>query len=72
MARGDLPIDIFWSLNSEPIISGENSFTITRMNVKTSSLNIESLESKHRGTYSCIARNKAGFTEFHTELQVNG
>lgn len=55
-----------------PIVSGENSFTITRMNVKTSSLNIESLEAKHRGNYSCIARNKAGFTEFHTHLQVNG
>lgn len=72
VARGDLPIDIFWSLNSVPIVTGQNSFTITRMNVKTSSLNIESLDAKHRGNYSCVARNKAGFAEFHTELQVNG
>lgn len=72
VARGDLPVDIFWSLNSEPIVSDQNGFTITRMNMKTSSLSIDALDAKHRGVYSCIARNKAGFTEFHTELHVNG
>ena len=72
MVKCDLPLDIFWSLNSAPIVSGENSFTITRMNPRTSSLNIESLGAKHRGVFSCTARNKAGFSEYHTELHVNG
>lgn len=72
VARGDLPVDIFWNLNSQPIVTGENGFTILRMNMKTSSLSIDSLDAIHRGTYSCIARNKAGFAEYHTELQVNG
>lgn len=72
VARGDLPVDIFWNLNSQPIVTNENGFTITRMNMKTSSLSIDSLDAIHRGTYSCIARNKAGFAEYHTELQVNG
>lgn len=72
VAKGDLPLDIFWSLNAVPIVTGQNSFTITRMNMRTSSLNIESLDSKHRGNYSCVARNKAGFNEYHTELHVNG
>ena len=72
VAKGDLPLDIFWSLNAMPIVTGQNSFTITKMNSRTSALNIEPLDAQHRGTYSCIARNKAGFTEFHSELHVNG
>lgn len=72
VAKGDVPIDFFWTINSIPIVSGHNSFTITRMNMRTSSLNIESLDWKQRGIYSCIARNKAGFAEHHTELLING
>lgn len=70
--KGDLPLDIFWSLNAIPIVTGQHSFTISRMNSRTSALNIESLDSKHRGVYQCIARNKAGFSEHQSELQVNG
>ena len=70
--KGDLPLDIFWSLNYVPIVSGQNSFTITRLNVRTSDLNIEALDGIHRGIYKCIVRNKAGFTEHQSELQVNG
>lgn len=70
--KGDLPLDIFWSLNAIPIVTGQHSFTISRMNSRTSALNIESLDAKHRGVYQCIARNKAGFSEHQSELQVNG
>ena len=70
--RGDLPIDIFWSLNSVPIVTGHQSFTITRITARTSALTIEALDAIHRGNYSCIARNKAGFVEHSTELKVDG
>lgn len=72
ISKGDLPIDIFWSLNSEPIVSGEHSFTISRMNARTSALNIESLDGRHRGVYRCRAQNSAGSAEHSSELHVNG
>uniref|UniRef100_A0A1I8Q6J3 Down syndrome cell adhesion molecule n=1 Tax=Stomoxys calcitrans TaxID=35570 RepID=A0A1I8Q6J3_STOCA len=69
--KGDLPMEILWSLNSAPIVSGENGFTVVRLNKRTSSLNIESLRAQHRGAYKCIASNKAGTSEYMAELQVN-
>lgn len=72
IAKGDLPIDIFWSLNSQPLVSGVNHVVITKLNARTSALSIESLASQHRGVYQCVARNKAGFSEHSSLLQVNG
>lgn len=73
-AKGDLPIDIFWTLNGVPIVSGDTQqgFMVMRMNARTSALNIETLDAHHRGLYQCVARNKAGFFEVHAELRVNG
>uniref|UniRef100_A0A6P4EDE5 Down syndrome cell adhesion molecule-like protein Dscam2 isoform X9 n=1 Tax=Drosophila rhopaloa TaxID=1041015 RepID=A0A6P4EDE5_DRORH len=70
--KGDLPLEIRWSLNSAPIINGENGFTLVRLNKRTSSLNIDSLNAFHRGVYKCIATNEAGTSEYVAELQVNG
>lgn len=72
VAKGDVPLDIFWSLNSIPILTGQHSFSVTRLNVRTSALSIDSLDAKHRGVYKCIARNEAGQAEYHSELEVNG
>ncbi|XP_039227467.1 Down syndrome cell adhesion molecule-like protein Dscam2 isoform X3 [Drosophila yakuba] len=69
--KGDLPLEIRWSLNSAPIINGENGFTLMRMNKRTSLLNIDSLNAFHRGVYKCIATNPAGTSEYVAELQVN-
>lgn len=70
--KGDLPIDIFWTLNTVPIVSGEQGFMVMRMNARNSALNIETLDAHHRGLYQCVARNRAGFFEVHAELRVNG
>ncbi len=72
IAKGDLPLDLFWTLNSQPLISGENHIVITKVNSRTSTLSIESLTSEHRGTYQCIARNRARFSQHSSELKVNG
>ncbi|XP_026835366.1 Down syndrome cell adhesion molecule-like protein Dscam2 isoform X11 [Drosophila erecta] len=69
--KGDLPLEIRWSLNSAPIINGENGFTLMRLNKRTSLLNIDSLNAFHRGVYKCIATNPAGTSEYVAELQVN-
>lgn len=72
MPKGDLPLDIYWTLNSALIVSGEHGFNIMKMNKRTSSLFIESMEAFHRGTYKCIANNSAGHAEYMANLQVNG
>lgn len=55
-----------------PIVSGQHSFSIVRMNARTSVLSIDSLDARHRGVYKCSARNKAGHSEYQSELHVNG
>lgn len=72
VAKGDVPLDIFWSLNGVPIVSGTQGFTISRMNARTSALNIEALDASHRGNYRCMARNGAGEADHYAELLVNG
>lgn len=70
--KGDLPVDIRWTINSSPIVSSENSFTITKLNSRTSTLNIEYLNAVHRGIYKCIASNRAGISDQSAVLEVNG
>lgn len=70
--KGDLPIEIRWVLNSSPLVSAENGITIVKLNQRTSSLNINSVEGMHRGLFKCLAINKAGTTEYLAELKVNG
>lgn len=70
--KGDLPIRIQWFLNSQPIVNGEHDFSVVHLNRRTSSLNIESLGDIHRGSYKCLATNKAGSSEYTAELEVNG
>ncbi|XP_033234751.1 Down syndrome cell adhesion molecule-like protein Dscam2 isoform X47 [Drosophila pseudoobscura] len=69
--KGDLSLEIRWSLNSAPIVNGENGFTELRLNKRTSLLNIDSLSAFHRGVYKCTATNEAGTSEYVAELQVN-
>lgn len=70
--KGDLPLEIRFVLNSSPIVSGENGITIVKLNQRTSSLNINSVEGIHRGIFKCVATNAAGSAEHSAELHVNG
>lgn len=72
VARGDLPLDIFWSLNGIPVVSGEHSVNVIRPNARTSMLSVDWLDAQHRGTFRCMARNVAGQAEQLAVLHVNG
>ena len=72
VTKGDLPLNIRWTLNDQPIITNENGFTIGKMSQRLSTLSIESIQGLHRGIFKCIAENKAGSMEYSTVLQVNG
>lgn len=70
--KGDLPVNIYWNFNNKTINSGDHDISIARLNPRTSLLSIASLEGVHRGTFTCIANNKAGFTATSSVLHVNG
>jgi Immunoglobulin domain len=69
--KGDLPIKINWLHNGAPI-EVEQGYQQIDISQRISTLNIETLKSFHRGNYTCVARNAAGFTEFSTYLNING
>lgn len=71
ITKGDLPIEIFWTFDSQ-VLTSENGIAISRSNSRSSALNIEQLEGHHRGVYKCIARNSAGEVDYSAELFVNG
>lgn len=70
--KGDVPITIKWTLNSRPVINGEEGLAILKLSPKSSVLNIASVEEQHRGLFKCIAENKAGTDFYVAELKVNG
>ncbi|XP_063932401.1 cell adhesion molecule Dscam1 isoform X11 [Zophobas morio] len=68
--RGDLPIAIHWTLNNKPI--GQfDGVSAVNTNTRASQLTVESAQAHHRGEYKCVAKNKAGVTEFSAFLNVN-
>lgn len=71
ISKGDIPLDIKWTFNSNNLLSS-NTLTLTKLNTRTSALSIDSLDGYHRGVYTCIASNKAGKVEHSAELFVNG
>lgn len=72
IVKGDLPIQIKWTLNNEPIVSGENGIIINKFSAKSSVLNIASVDKEHRGIIKCISENMAGSDSYSSELSVNG
>lgn len=71
--KGDLPIEIRWSLNGELITRLTHpDITITNTGKKTSVLTIESVTARHAGEYSCVASNLVGSVSRSAILSVNG
>lgn len=70
--KGDLPIEITWALNGEPIGRDRSDINIVATTRKNSILSIESVAARHAGEYTCSASNKAGATSHSSVLTVNG
>uniref|UniRef100_A0A1A9WR29 Ig-like domain-containing protein n=1 Tax=Glossina brevipalpis TaxID=37001 RepID=A0A1A9WR29_9MUSC len=69
VTHGDLPLNITWFLNYEEV---DESYGITTMmvNKRTSVLTIESVDDRHAGNFTCLARNPAGRQLYTTELNI--
>lgn len=73
MSKGDLPVRFTWRFNGEEIKARNNlGIVLTNISRKTSILNIETVSSVHRGSYTCEIKNEAGVTNHTTILSVNG
>jgi hypothetical protein len=76
ITKGDLPINIWWSVHNEfgpeRNLTTNDGVMILRNSQKISSINIDSLQARHRGNYTCVAQNKAGVAKYSAFLSVNG
>jgi len=71
VSEGDSPIEIRWTLHGEEVRPSSGIFT-QRLSERTSILSINSVGSEHRGSYTCLATNPAGQSNFTETLWVNG
>uniref|UniRef100_A0A182JD59 Ig-like domain-containing protein n=1 Tax=Anopheles atroparvus TaxID=41427 RepID=A0A182JD59_ANOAO len=69
--KGDTPIEINWMFNGAILATGDG-ITITKSGPKMSILYIESVQPRHAGRYTCVARNRASFVEHSSDLKVIG
>ena len=78
ITKGDLPIHIWWTLSEsiesqvEYNISTNDGVVISKAGNKLSVLNIEAVKARHRGNYTCYAKNRGGIAKNSAYLSVNG
>lgn len=78
ITKGDLPVHIWWTLSDsyeslvEYNITTNDGIVISKAGNKVSVLNIEDVKARHRGNYTCYARNKAGIAKHSAYLAVSG
>ncbi|KAF6210674.1 hypothetical protein GE061_013781 [Apolygus lucorum] len=68
--EGDHPLQIMWEFNGTRSFDDLGVIT-SNVGKKTSLLNIESVDSEHAGTYSCVAKNRAGEVRVSSSLNIN-
>lgn len=71
VTTGDEPLTISWSFHGG-IITSDLGIIITPIGTRGSMLIISNVGHKHRGNYTCTAKNSAGTRSSTVELNVNG
>ncbi|XP_043801761.1 Down syndrome cell adhesion molecule-like protein Dscam2 isoform X12 [Apis laboriosa] len=72
IVKGDLPIELAWALNGEPISANNHpDITISSTGKRVSLMTIEAVSGSHAGEYTCTASNAAGATSYSATLAVN-
>ena len=71
VTKGDLPIEIKWMLNDRSLPLNDG-IMISSNGKRISMLSIDSVQPRHAGNYTCIAKNKAGESRHTSTLKVIG
>ena len=71
VAAGDEPLTLTWSFHGNNI-SSDSGILTSNLGSMTSILMINSVNHGHRGSYTCLAKNKAGSASSTADLKVNG
>ena len=70
-AKGDLPLSFTWSFHGSGLTKDLDIIT-TPIGSRGSMLVISSVNFKHKGNYTCTAKNEAGSRKQSVELKVYG
>ena len=71
VTEGDEPLEVSWTFHGHNISSDLGIIT-TPIGSRGSMLIISSVGHKHRGNYTCTAKNHAGVRSLGGQLNVNG
>ena len=71
VSNGDPPMLISWLKDDEPL-AAHLDVNISTLDSFSSLLSISSLESKHSGNFTCVAKNPAAEVRFSAQLLVKG
>ncbi len=72
VVSGDEPVSLSWSFHGADISSNQLGIRTTDVGSRMSLLIIESVGHRHRGSYTCKAKNAAGAASSTAVLRVNG
>lgn len=71
VTSGDLPIVFKWFFNGRPV-KEFSGITTVKLGNRNSVMNIDSVNDKHAGNYTCQASNEAASFNYSSTLRVNG
>ena len=71
VSAGDEPMIIKWTFHGLNI-SSDSGIVTSNLGSRTSILMINSVSHGHRGSYTCLAQNRAGSASSTAELNING
>jgi hypothetical protein len=76
ITKGDLPLFIWWSFQDsqyyERNLTSDDGIMISQNSQKISMLNIDAVKARHKGNYTCYAKNRAGIVQHGAYLAING
>jgi PREDICTED: similar to CG31190-PB, isoform B, partial len=71
VTTGDVPIDIKWFKDGEPIKSSKGAIFLETVDEFISTLIFKPLKQEHNGHYSCVASNEASSYNHTVYLSVD-
>ncbi|XP_043478458.1 Down syndrome cell adhesion molecule-like protein Dscam2 isoform X48 [Leptopilina heterotoma] len=71
VVKGDLPLDISWMFNGNPIGSDQSDVNIIDNGKRHKQLTIDSVSARHAGEYTCVGSNIAGSVSRTAVLDIN-